>query len=802
MFGAFALVLPETGAASAAPSSPAQPLATAHSAAAKAHGWSLPAGIHQVCPTPDKPGEVACFALIRGSGHGTVHPDLIGPSAYQPSDLQSAYNLTTASAADGAGMTVAVVDAGDDPHAATDLAVYRKEWGLPACDTAAGAGCVTKVNEQGKTSPLPTADPTGGWEVEESLDMDMVSAVCPNCHILLVEANSPDIADLGTAENAAVKLGAKFISNSWGFPDQIGESAYDADFNHPGVAITVAAGDEGYGPSYPATSQFVTSVGGTSLAPAPGTARGWTETVWDGTGSGCSQGEAKPAWQTADNTEPDGCLNRTDNDVAAVADPNTGVWIYDSTPYEGQPTDWQPIGGTSASSPIIAAVYALAGTPEPGTYPASYLYQSGHAADLHPITSGSNGNCESYRAYLCHGKSGYNGPAGWGTPNGIAAFSSTATGHTISVANPGTQDVGAGTRLRLAMQAVDSAAGTKLTYAARNLPSGLSISSSGVITGKLPTAAGIHTVTVTATDASGAKGTVSFRFVIVPRLNAAYHRVTSQVPLDLADKCLYDAGNSARNGTKVELWTCDSSAAEQWTYVPDAAPDGAGTLQIHGKCLDVVNHGTANGSRVQLWQCTGSGNQEWSLQDGFGMLENVASGRCLDDPHASTANGVQADIFDCEFLPSQTFALPAGPVLSAIAGKCAEDPGNSSAQGTAVRLEPCDGSAAQKWGDFSNPTGIPSTHGGRCLSAALPVTGTGMTVNILVLEGAPVVIASCDGETMTTAYASDWTLMPDGQIVNDDVNMCLADPGNASANGTKLVLEDCYGDPGEIWAVG
>jgi len=141
-----------------------------------------------------------------------------------------------------------------------------------------------------------------------------------------------------------------------------------------------------------------------------------------------------------------------------------------------------------------------------------------------------------------------------------------------------------------------------------------------------------------------------------------------------------------------------------------------------------------------------------------------------------------------------------GPVLSAIAGKCAEDPGNSTAQGTAARLEPCNGSAAQKWGDFSNSTGIPSTHGGQCLSAALPITDDGSS--ILALEGTPVVIASCDGGTITTAYAGDWTLMPDGQIVNDDVNMCLADPGNAGANGTKLVLDDCYGDSGEIWAVG
>ena len=442
-----------TPAASASPLRPAGTVTAKTTATAHPRGGDAPAGMREVCPTPTKPGVMACLSLIRGNVRAQVHPDLINPSAYRPADLQQAYNLATASAAGGKGMTVAVVDGGDDPHAASDLATYRKEWGLPAC-AASGAGCVVRVNQAGKASPLPISDPTGGWQVEESLDLDMVSAVCPNCRILLVEADlvnqgflgfDPTISDFAAAEDSAVALGAKFVSNSWGGAEYPGIQAYDSAFRHPGVAITVAAGDDGYGASYPATSQFVTSVGGTSLAPAAGTSRGWTETVWNGTGSGCSVTEAKPPWQAVDNTSPDGCLNRTDNDVSAVADPSTGVWVYDSTPVEGQDFDWQPVGGTSASSPIIAAVYALAGAPKSGTYPASYLYQKGQAAHLYPVTSGSNGACETYRAYLCHGEPGYNAPAGLGTPDGTAAFASVTTGNTISVTDPGTRDVPAAT---------------------------------------------------------------------------------------------------------------------------------------------------------------------------------------------------------------------------------------------------------------------------------------------------------------------------------------------------------------------
>ncbi|HCI80947.1 MAG TPA: peptidase S8, partial [Ktedonobacter sp.] len=243
------------------------------------------------------------------------------------------------------------------------------------------------------------------------LDLDMVSAICPNCHILLVEASSASLTNLGAAVNEAAKLGATEISNSYGGGESSSDTSYDTTYyNHPGIAITASAGDSGYGAQYPAASQYVTAVGGTSLTKASN-ARGWSETVWSGTGSGCSSYDPKPSWQT-----DSGCSHRTVGDVSAVADPNTGVAVYDSYVYQGA-SGWLVFGGTSVASPIIASVYALAGNATSVTY-GSYSYS--HTSSLNDVTSGSNGSCGG--TYLCTGEPGYDGPTGNGTPNGTGAF--------------------------------------------------------------------------------------------------------------------------------------------------------------------------------------------------------------------------------------------------------------------------------------------------------------------------------------------------------------------------------------------
>ncbi|WP_086020359.1 MULTISPECIES: peptidase S8 [unclassified Streptomyces] len=381
----------------------------------------------RACSAPAKAGEMACgakrvtggttaYALQRAkAGHAAPDAaDASTPSGYGPADLQAAYGLTSAAAANGTGETIAVVDAYDDPNAEADLAKYRSNYGLSACTTA--NGCFKKVSQTGSTTSLPRAD--SGWAEEISLDLDMASAVCPKCSILLVEAKSATMANLGTAVNRAVTLGAKYVSNSYGGSESSSDSSYDSSyFNHPGVAITVSAGDEGYGAEYPAASRYVTAVGGTALTKATSTTRGWTESVWrtsstEGTGSGCSAYDTKPTWQT-----DTGCAKRTIADVAAVADPATGVSVYDSY---GITAGWYTFGGTSASSPIIAAVYALGGTPSSGSYPAKFPYTVAGTSALNDVTSGNNGSCSG--SYLCTATTGYDGPTGWGTPQGVSGF--------------------------------------------------------------------------------------------------------------------------------------------------------------------------------------------------------------------------------------------------------------------------------------------------------------------------------------------------------------------------------------------
>jgi subtilase family serine protease len=355
-----------------------------------------PNGIGRLCvDAPD--GYARCHAHARLGPDGQPAAST-APAGYGPADLQSAYKLNSATG--GAGMTVAVVDAYDYPNAESDLAVYRAHFGLPPCTTA--NGCFKKVNQNGVQGSYPQAN--SGWASEEALDLDMVSAICPNCKIILVEANSAQQADLGTAVNAAAALGANAISNSYGGAEN-SSSADDQHYNHPGIAITASSGDNGYGVEFPASSQYVTAVGGTHLV-RDGSARGWSETTWTGAGSGCSAHVAKPSWQ-----KDTGCAMRTVADVSAVADPNTGVAVYETFRHRG---GWQVYGGTSVASPIIASVFALSG----GNFTPSYPYA--HTASLFDVTSGSNGSCGG--TYLCTAGTGYDGPTGNGTPDGSSAF--------------------------------------------------------------------------------------------------------------------------------------------------------------------------------------------------------------------------------------------------------------------------------------------------------------------------------------------------------------------------------------------
>ncbi len=476
---------------------------------------ALPAGQRYVC-APAPAGYSACMSIIK-SAVLTAHAALVrgaSPQAngpYTPSDLQKAYRLASYAAHNGRGRTVAIVDAFADPHAAADLAKYRKTFHLPACTTS--NGCLHIYNQKGASKPLPKGN--ANWAVEESLDLDMVSAVCPLCHIDLIEAKSNSNANLYPAENTAAKK-ARYVSNSWGSGEYGSENQANHFFNHPGHVIDFAAGDLGYGPTYPAGLQYVTSVGGTSLKHSGGS-RGWTESVWgtasnspkEGTNSGCSLFEAKPSWQRED-TAPGDCTQRTQNDASAVADPNTGVVIYDS--YRVRPGFYQ-IGGTSASTPIVTAIYALAGIPVSNTYPAQYPYLE--ARHLFDVTSGANGTCSP--AYLCHGEAGFDGPTGLGTPDGIAGFTVRASVRRVTLVDPGTVHATHGHSLTVKIAGLDTRKVSQLHFSATGLPAGLSVhaiahSTNGQITGT-PTTAGTYSVKVTAKDGS-ASGSTYFTIIV------------------------------------------------------------------------------------------------------------------------------------------------------------------------------------------------------------------------------------------------------------------------------------------------
>jgi subtilase family serine protease len=369
---------------------------------------AAPSGLHakRVCAASAHPTVASCLAKVLVNGKGTV-PNTATPSAgaKTPAQLKDAYKLTGTSSG---GKTVAIVDAYGYPNLASDLAAYRSYFGLPACTTA--SGCLTIRDQNGGTN-LPRFDT--GWAGEQALDVDAVSAICPDCKILVVQAKSASIVDLGTAVNTASKqAGVAAISNSYGGGD-LSDATYGAPYNHPGIAVTASTGDNGYqGGSFPASSSYVTAVGGTSLFAASGTSRGWTESAWSGAGSGCSTVNAALAAASGSNT---GCTKRAIADVSAVADPsNGGMAVY--YPTSRTVSTWAQVGGTSESAPIIAAVYALSGNT--AGYANALPYS--HTANLFDVSTGSNGTCPTTQ--WCNARTGWDGPTGLGTPNGTGAF--------------------------------------------------------------------------------------------------------------------------------------------------------------------------------------------------------------------------------------------------------------------------------------------------------------------------------------------------------------------------------------------
>lgn len=382
------------------------------------------------CPSRPVPGAATCLSRVDGevadaSAASAARADAIGsagtaeaplptqafPQAvtksgyYSPADLASLYRIPAGLTTDA---TVAIVDVGSDPNTAAQMSYYRSYFGLPPCSRA--SGCLREVAQDG-SSTLPPTD--SGWVTEIALDVQAVSAICPTCHILLVDARSARSTDLGAAVQTAVRLGASYVSMSFGAPDGTQNATLNVKYyNAAGVTYVAAAGDSGYagGTMFPSSAGNVVAAGGTSAQLVSGH---WQQSAWAGTNSGCSSvgllGSITGLVQSllSGSSCPDG---RAVTDLSALADADTGILFYVGG-------GWYSGGGTSLAAPILTALYALAGN---HTDPLA-IYQNATAVPTAfvDITSGRNGTCSTA---LCVAGSGWDGPTGIGTPAGLAGL--------------------------------------------------------------------------------------------------------------------------------------------------------------------------------------------------------------------------------------------------------------------------------------------------------------------------------------------------------------------------------------------
>jgi Predicted protease len=326
---------------------------------------------HQpVCPGSRQVRFANCDSVVVTDAHGQPLAST-SPTGLSPATIQAAYSFSTSLS--GAGKTIAIVDAYNDPNAESDLGVFSAQYSLPSCTTS--NGCFQKVNQTGGTSYPKT---NSGWALEISLDVQWAHAIAPGAHILLVEASSNSFANLMAAEDYAASH-AQYVSNSWGGSEFSGESTYDGHFSRSGVSFFVSAGDSGLPADYPSASPNVISVGGTTLHFSSGVFS--SETGWSSSGGGCSAYEAANASQSTGSVHCSG--KRATPDVSLDADPSSGVSVYDSVKYFGR-SGWFTVGGTSASSPMWAARSADSGA----VVNAAYVY--GTNITYRDITSGGN----------------------------------------------------------------------------------------------------------------------------------------------------------------------------------------------------------------------------------------------------------------------------------------------------------------------------------------------------------------------------------------------------------------------------
>ena len=417
--------------------------------------------------------------------------------------------------------------------------------------------------------------------------------------------------------------------------------------------------------------------------------------------------------------------------------------------------------------PILQITPFTVGSPAPALTYSSSTLPPGLAIDASGQISGTPTQVGSYQTTV-------NVTDSSGHP-GSVSFTWDVSG-SVSVTQPANQSTVAGTPVRLQLQATDSASGYTPSFTASGLPPGLSVSSSGLITG-WPDQPGTYTTTVRAADSLGAASSATFTWTVSAAPDSG---PAGPVRLDLDGKCLNDVGNSSKNGTALDIWTCNGSTSQHWTVVKDQ------TLRIHGKCLDVYQSRTTDGTRVQLYSCNGSAAEQWRVSTG-GELVNPLSGKCLTDPSGKTANGTWVRIYSCAGKNYQKWTLPAGPVVSGIPGKCLDDSGNGTSNNNKIDIWNCSSTAgAQKW--VAEPDQTVRIHG-RCLTVYQSRTGSGTKV----------VLYGCNRSS-----GQNWSIAASGsgsKLVNPHSGLCLTVPGDSTTNGTGLVIRSCAGAIGQAWRV-
>jgi subtilase family serine protease len=463
-------------------------------------------------------------------------------ATYTPAQIRAAYGLptlpasftglSTAQAAQlGAGQTIYIVDAQHNPNVAAELSAFNTKFGLPACTTktiatnaslplatASSSACelsiVYSTSAGGMTSSAPSYD--AGWATEIALDVQWAHATAPLARIVLIEAASASYDNLLGGVRLANNLGPGIVSMSFGGSESSGTTSADSVFSAANMTYLAATGDSGAGVSWPSVSPKVLAVGGTTLTYTGGTR---SEVVWSSTGGGVSAYVATPSYQSTAVPGMGTAARRTVADVAFNADPNSGQYV--AVIASGSSTvKWSSVGGTSLATPQWAGLIAVANAlravngktalaaPHAALYTNISTVPGTYASTFADITKGSHGSCSA-----CGGEVGYDQATGLGTPNATALLSTLSglTVQTAPVVTSATINGKAGTALSFTASVTASNA---VTYTLSGAPSGMSISSAGVVSWATPVA-GSYSVTVTAKDSkTGLSGQGVYTVVI------------------------------------------------------------------------------------------------------------------------------------------------------------------------------------------------------------------------------------------------------------------------------------------------